>query len=752
MTELAGMWKTLLGDTWLDVGNSWRNLYLLSCALQMLALGALFALRGFWGKKSPVASFLTGAACTPLVQYLWTLGLAALWPQAPRLVYIGALPALAALYLLAALLRRRRALCPALSKALAFGKRLCTFDKPALVSLCFALALGVLVLPPCVRFLGSMDAANAGDSGEYMALALRYTQDRDLGKLLEKEETLGHFRGHSHFPSLELYMVQGLMHAPGDAAGYPYDKPMLFGVGMLNFYMVTAFMALLIVLCRQRKRWVLLGALLMNLVPNLFFSVASAPRDIWRILALMIAALYFAGLSPQGGAKVLAGKLAATAALCFVVMSAHVVCFVVLPFIVVAWVLARWYGAVLSGRGKSGRELLASVGLALAGAAGTLAGFAGNLWCYARWGEMSPWRLMTTYTSAPWYSAYMAGEYKLEATTRQLNFWEAQNDIVMAYATPVGLWGLRLAVAGLVCAAGCLLWRRLSPKRLLQGDGKLLPAYGKEGASNAGALAFSSLLTLCTLAPMTGLLDTSLYSFSGSFLTMQRYTLQWFLWAAAMICAALAALDSAWPGIGEWLKARLGPIRLGALHRLPWYAPLGEGWRRLPALLCACLCLMAFVQGTRQTGYANSFYRYSRTVVEDPQTLLDNGFLERYGLLMAAARHVPQDKKILITRTGYQYPLSARGYVLTSNPIVPLMNLPAQEVWEALKRLDVALLATEPDFWDERYYALSTLSGVLNALPPRQILQDGHMRLYVLDADLAAAISAELSAAGVSGE
>ena len=161
---------------------------------------------------------------------------------------------------------------------------------------------------------------------------------------------------------------------------------------------------------------------------------------------------------------------------------------------------------------------------------------------------------------------------------------------------------------------------------------------------------------------------------------------------------------------------------------------------------------MAFVQGTRQTGYANSFYRYSRTVVEDPQTLLDNGFLERYGLLMAAARHVPQDKKILITRTGYQYPLAARGYVLTSNPIVPLMNLPAQEVWEALKRLDVALLATEPDFWDERYYALSTLSGVLNALPPRQILQDGHMRLYVLDADLAAAISAELSAAGVSGE
>jgi hypothetical protein len=130
--------------------------------------------------------------------------------------------------------------------------------------------------------------------------------------------------------------------------------------------------------------------------------------------------------------------------------------------------------------------------------------------------------------------------------------------------------------------------------------------------------------------------------------------------------------------------------------------------------------------------------------MEDPQTLLDNGFLERYGLLMTAARHVPEDQKILITRAGYQYPLKARGYVLTSNPIVPLMNLPAQEVAAALEKLGVAIVATEPEFWDERYYALSTLSDYLNQLPPEQILEDGHMRLYVLDGTLAAAISAEL--------
>ena len=86
--------------TWLDIGNGWRNLYLLSCLVQMGALGCLFAARGWFVKKNRPACFLTGVASTPLVQYLWTLGLALCWPNAPQMVYIGGLPALSAVVLL----------------------------------------------------------------------------------------------------------------------------------------------------------------------------------------------------------------------------------------------------------------------------------------------------------------------------------------------------------------------------------------------------------------------------------------------------------------------------------------------------------------------------------------------------------------------------------------------------------------------------------------------------------------------------
>ena len=72
--------------TWLDVGNGWRNLYLLSCVLQAVGLGALFAARRWFSKRSRAACFLTGAAATPFIQYLWTLLLAFLWPHAPKLV------------------------------------------------------------------------------------------------------------------------------------------------------------------------------------------------------------------------------------------------------------------------------------------------------------------------------------------------------------------------------------------------------------------------------------------------------------------------------------------------------------------------------------------------------------------------------------------------------------------------------------------------------------------------------------------
>lgn len=739
-TDITLLWNALGGLAWLDLGNGWRNLYLLSCALTALALGVLFVRRRWFVKHSPTACFLTGMAATPLVQYLWTLLLAAVWPQAPRLVYIGVLPALSALYLLGVLIRHRKSLRLALGKGWAFLKRVCTFDKPALVSLCFALAMALLLTPVCVRLCGSMNAAGAGDSGEYMALALRYCEDRSLENLLSKEDLEGHFRGNNHFPSMELFMVHGLMHTGGEY-GYPNDKPMLFGVGLLTFYMVAAFGALLLVLCRQQKRWVLLGALLLNLVPNLFFSVNGAPRDIWRILALFWAMLYFAGLRPGGPWPSYLTRLLVTLLVCFTVMSTHVVCFVVLPFIVVAWVLWRWYGAALAG-GHALRELLGSVGLALGAAVGTIAGFGGNLWCYWRWGEVSPWRLMTTYTDAPWYTLYMQTEYKLEETTTHVSFLQGYKDILMDYATPIGLWGLRLALAGLVCALIYLIWRRASGKRVITASGVLAPSATREGQQAAGAVMLSALLTLCTLAPMSGLLDSPLYSFSGSFLALQRYTLQWFMLATVMIAAALASLETAWPAVLGWLHRRFSRS-YAALLKKPWWKSLRGGATSAMALLCSLLCIWAFWQGIQQTGYSKTFYRYSRNVLEDEATLLDNGFLQRYALLMTAEKHVPGNEKILLTRMGYQYPLRARGYILTSNPIVPLMNLPLEEVEEALRKMNVALLATEADFWDERYFALSTLSDYLNALPAGQILEDGDMRLYVLDSALAQEISAE---------
>ena len=60
----------------------------------------------------------------------------------------------------------------------------------------------------------------------------------------------------------------------------------------------------------------------------------------------------------------------------------------------------------------------------------------------------------------------MQGEYKLEETTTHLDFWKAKYDIVMAYATPVGLWGLRLALAGLLVVAAMLITRRIQARRV----------------------------------------------------------------------------------------------------------------------------------------------------------------------------------------------------------------------------------------------------------------------------------------------
>ena len=417
-------------------------------------------------------------------------------------------------------------------------------------------------------------------------------------------------------------------------------------------------------------------------------------------------------------------------------MSTHVVCFVVLPFIVAAWVIWRWLEARMTDLKGTAGVLLRSVGLALAGAAGTLLAFSGNLWCYFKWGEMSPWRLMTTYTDAPWYDMYMDIEYKLEETTTHLHFFEAKDSILQSYATPVGEWGLRLALIALVCVIAYALVSRVRMRRraqLEQLDGPSAVLNQSTGAAVASVVGLWALYTLLTLAPMTGVLDSPLYSFSGSFLKLPRYTIQWFLLACGMICGALSALETLWPPLVDRMQGALS-TRMKSLRQAA--ASIRPALLKLPACLCVLLCLLGVVKGTNQTGYTNTFYRYSRDVMESERILLDNGFRERYGMLMAVAEHVKEDQKILITRVGYQYPLRGRGYVLTTNPIVPLMNLPLEEVGEELAKMNVAMLATEPDFWDERYYPLSTLADYLEALPADQIVETEDMRLYLLDRSL----------------
>ena len=103
------------------------------------------------------------------------------------------------------------------------------------------------------------------------------------------------------------------------------------------------------------------------------------------------------------------------------------------------------------------------------------------------------------------------------------------------------------------------------------------------------------------------------------------------------------------------------------------------------------------------------------------------------------AQKVGEDQKILITRVGYQYALRGKAYVLTSNPVVPLLNLPLEEVGAELERLNVAMIATEPDFWDKRYYALSTLNEWLEQLPQEQVVESENMRMYLLDPALVTA-------------
>lgn len=699
--------------TWLDIGNGWRNLFLLSCALQAFSLGVLFAARRVFWKDHRVAAFFAGAAVTPFAQFLWMLLLSLLWPKAPKLVYIGVPPALAAGYLLWLVVKHRKRWMELLSGGWEKIKRI-RLDRAAVVSVCFAAAMGALLLPVCVRLATSAVAAQA-DSGEYMGLALRYAEGRDTAALFEKDDIQADYRGHSHFPSLELYMAYGLMHT-SDTCGYPYDKPMFTATGLLVFYLLAAFIALCLRAARGKLRWLMLALLLFNLIPNLIFSVATAPRDTWRCLAVLLAALLFFDLRPAKGWRYLLSLLAAFM-ICFAAMSAHVVCFVIVPFIVLAWAAVVIAEAV-AGRDKPFRALLKTAGMAVSGAAGVLLAFAGNLFCYAKWGELSPWRVLTSYTDAPWYATYMRMEYRLEETTTHLDFWKARYDIVMAYATPVGIWGMRLALAALVVGVVWMLWKRTQK-----------PA-GLVRVKPDVSVITVALLTLFTLAPMTGLLDTGFYSFSGTFIKLQRYTLQWYLFACAMIAATGAFLEDRWPALLAWAQTKL---RRAAFPQ--WTA-------KIPAFACALLCVAWFASGTGVTGYSASFYRYGRPMLTDSLYAQDTYFTSRYDTLIRFARLVPADRKIIIARESYQYPLHSRALLLTANPVAPLLNLTLAEIPAALTAKNVVAVATEPNFWDERFYAETTLSEYLSTLPPDQIVQEDNMRIYILDADLAAAFHA----------
>ena len=139
----------------------------------------------------------------------------------------------------------------------------------------------------------------------------------------------------------------------------------------------------------------------------------------------------------------------------------------------------------------------------------------------------------------------------------------------------------------------------------------------------------------------------------------------------------------------------------------------------------------------RQTGYSNSLYRYSRNVMEDEGILLDNPFQNRFGLLMDVAAQVPEGETVLVPSPAYQYALRGEAYLIPSNSVASILNLPLDQVAQELANRKVALVATDPDFWDKRYFALSTLNDYLETLPPEQIVETEAMRLYLLDESLA---------------
>ena len=201
--------------TWLDIGNGWRNLFLLSSALQAAALGLCFCLRGWFSPRhragllphrcgghaavpvsvdaaagAPVARRRPSGCTSACRRLLAAVGLAwmALAPRAQRF---------------RAALRGR----DAAMRAAAQRRALLHMDRATVAAACFAACIVILLACRCAcATRPAWRACAGGDAGEYLALAQRYCEDRDLGK------PPGKGRYHRPFSRAQPFSLAGTVH------------------------------------------------------------------------------------------------------------------------------------------------------------------------------------------------------------------------------------------------------------------------------------------------------------------------------------------------------------------------------------------------------------------------------------------------------------------------------------------------------------------------------------------------------------
>ena len=197
---------------------------------------------------------------------------------------------------------------------------------------------------------------------------------------------------------------------------------------------------------------------------------------------------------------------------------------------------------------------------------------------------------------------------------------------MQSYATPVGEWGFRLALAALVCVIAYAVFSRVRMRRrarLERADGPTAVLSHSAGAAVASHGRVVGAVYAAHPRAHDGPARQPAVQLFRLLLKLPRYTIQWFLLSCGMICGALSALEALWPTLvdraRDALPARMQALRKAAASAQPFLL-------KLPACLCVLLCLMGVVKGTNQTGYTNTFYRYSRDVMESERILLDNGF------------------------------------------------------------------------------------------------------------------------------